>query len=157
MSRPFYAWAPYPLRPLVNIAIVREFRYVYGAISPSDGESVFMLNDKMNTESMGDHLRMISEKYPDELVLVVVDNASSHKAKALNIPDNIKLCPLPPYSPELNPQEQVWKKMRGFSANQIFSAMEKCVAHIEHSMERIGQATEEMMQLTNWTWIKSSS
>lgn len=157
MSRPFYAWAPYPLRPLVDVAIVREFQYVYGAVSPSDGECVFMRSDKMNTDHMGEHLNMISTAHPDELVLLVVDNASSHKAKGLDIPANVRLCPLPPYSPELNPQEQVWKKMRSFFANRIFSTMEKCVEHIDHGIARLGQTAEEVAKLTNWPWIKVSS
>jgi transposase len=111
----------------------------------------------MNTERMGEHLSMISTEHPDELVLLVVDNASSHKAKGLDIPDNIRLCPLPPYSPELNPQEQVWKKMRAFFANRIFSTMEKCVEHIDNGIARLGQAADEVKQLTNWSWIKVSS
>jgi len=157
MSRPFYAWAPYPLRPMVDIALVREFQYVYGAVSPSDGECIFMRIDKMNTDNMGEHLSMISARYSEELVLLVVDNASSHKAKALNIPTNIRLCALPPYSPELNPQEQIWKKMRSFFANQIFPSMDRCIENIDRGIERLVHATSDIAKLTNWPWIKVSA
>ena len=39
---------------------------------------------------------------------MVVDGASSHTAKDLVIPDNLRLLPLPPYAPELNPVEYIW-------------------------------------------------
>ena len=39
---------------------------------------------------------------------VFLDNGAFHKAKRLLIPDNIALCFIPPYSPELNPAEKVW-------------------------------------------------
>lgn len=43
---------------------------------------------------------------------MVVDRARSHKAKDLMVPENVRLIRLPGYSPELNPQEQVWDEVR---------------------------------------------
>jgi transposase len=40
---------------------------------------------------------------------VIIDNAGWHKSHELEIPENITLIPLPPYSPELNAVEQVWE------------------------------------------------
>ena len=51
----------------------------------------------------------VSQAHPEELIVMVVDGASSHKAKA---PGNIRLLALPPYAPELNPQEHVWDELR---------------------------------------------
>jgi len=44
---------------------------------------------------------------------LVVDGAGYHVAKALAVPDNVTLVALPPYSPELNPMENVWEYLRG--------------------------------------------
>ena len=41
-------------------------------------------------------------------ILLVMDGAGWHKSKALNIPKNIEIIYLPPYSPELNPVERFW-------------------------------------------------
>jgi transposase len=41
--------------------------------------------------------------------VVVMDQAGWHSTKRLEIPNNISILHLPPYSPELNPQEQVWQ------------------------------------------------
>ncbi len=41
-------------------------------------------------------------------IILVVDGAGWHRSKQLLIPENISLCYLPPYSPELNPIERLW-------------------------------------------------
>ena len=45
--------------------------------------------------------------------MLVFDGAGYHVAKALVVPNNITLLPLPPYAPELNPVENVWAYLRG--------------------------------------------
>ena len=41
-----------------------------------------------------------------------LDGAGWHSSKTLVVPENISLLPLPPYSPELNPVENVWQYLR---------------------------------------------
>ena len=50
----------------------------------------------------------MSPAHPTDLIVMVLDGASSHKAKDLPIAENIRLLALRPYAPELNPQENVW-------------------------------------------------
>jgi hypothetical protein len=106
ISDPRSCWAPAPHRPVVNLALVREFRYEYAAVSPWDGCLDFMTAEKMNTGNMSRFLGQVSEAHKDEFIVMVVDGASSHKSKELEIPKNVLLIRLPPYSPELNPAEQ---------------------------------------------------
>ena len=49
-----------------------------------------------------------------------MDNASFHKSKQLKIPKNIKIEYIPPYSPELNPQERRFEDIKKFLKNRIF-------------------------------------
>ena len=58
-----------------------------------------------------------------ELKLIVLDNGAFHKAKSLNIPANIILIFLPPYSPELNPAEKIWAKFKRNFTNKFFKTM----------------------------------
>ena len=54
-------------------------------------------------------------------VVLVLDQAGWHVAKALKVPDNITLLHLPPYSPELNPIERLWLYLRNhYLSNRIF-------------------------------------
>jgi transposase len=94
------------------MALVREFRYEYAAVSPWDGCLDFMTAEKMNTDNMTRFLLQVSEAHKDEFIVMVVDGASSHRSKELNVPENISLIRLPPYSPELNPAEQIWNVLR---------------------------------------------
>ena len=57
-------------------------------------------------------LYQVSKTYNNEFLIMVLDGASSHKRKDLKIPENINLVFLPPYSPELNPAEQIWNLLR---------------------------------------------
>lgn len=57
--------------------------------------------------------------------ILVLDGAGWHGALKLKIPDNLTLLPLPPYSPELNPIENVWQYLRqNFLSNRVFEDYE---------------------------------
>ena len=60
-------------KPVVHLALVREFRYEYAAVSPWDGCLDFMTTEKMNTESMSHFLLHVSEAHKNEFVVMVVD------------------------------------------------------------------------------------
>ena len=60
-----------------------------------------------------DLLKDIRKQNPKEIIFLLIDNFSSHKADDVkNIAKelNIELCYLPPYSPQLQPIEKVWYK-----------------------------------------------
>ena len=57
--------------------------------------------------------------------MVILDQAGWHGAKALRVPHNISLLPLPPYSPELNPIENLWQFLKqNFLNTRIFQTYE---------------------------------
>lgn len=84
---------------------------------------------KANTEGMQYHLEVISESVsPGKHAVLVVDKAAWHLTGKLEVPENISIVPLPPYSPELNPVEQVWQQLRHRSlANRCFKNYEHIV------------------------------
>lgn len=64
-------------------------------------------------ETIMDLLKDIRKQNPKEIIFLLIDNFSSHKAddvKNLAKELNIELCYLPPYSPQLQPIEKVWYK-----------------------------------------------
>lgn len=109
-----YIWAPIGSRP----RMLRDNRYVstyiFGAICPERGVGAAMIMPYANTEAMNKHLEEIStEIAPGAHAVLVCDGAGWHqRGKALVVPDNITLLALPPYSPELNPMENVWNYLR---------------------------------------------
>ena len=57
-------------------------------------------------------LEKLSEQYTDDYILLICDGAAWHKSTELIIPENIELFFIPPYTPEMNPIEQIWKEIR---------------------------------------------
>lgn len=72
---------------------------------------------------MNTHLREISRHITlGSHAVIIMDCAGWHTALALKVPDNITLIKLPPYSPELNAQENIWYYLRqNHLANRIFN------------------------------------
>jgi len=131
-------WSPAPARPTVANGYEREFVHVYGAVSPLQGEMDWMICREMNTERMSCFLEQVRAAHPDDFILMVVDGASSHKAKELRRPENIHLVALPPYAPELNPQEHVWDELREKEfPNRVFNELSAVVSQLEHGLPRM--------------------
>src|SRR3989304_4501811 len=91
-----------------------------------------MTAEKMNTDGMSRFLAQVSAAHSEEFIVMVLDGASSHKSKELEIPDNISLLPLPPYSPELNPAEQIWNILRrDYFSNRVFDSLDAATNQAE--------------------------
>ena len=100
------------IRPSNTSHYMWEYRYCYGAVDAQTGDSFFLIAGGCNTEWTNEFLRQVSQAYPDDYILLVMDNAIWHKSSTLEIPSNIELTFIPPYTPEMNPIEQVWKEIR---------------------------------------------
>ena len=156
MSDPRACWAPAPKRPTVSLALVREFRYEYAAVSPWDGQLDYMTSEKMNTENMSRFLNQVSETHEQEFMVMVLDGASSHKCKELTVPGNIALVLLPPYSPELNPAEQIWNVLRrDYFANRVFDSLNAATLQAENGLARMASNRKALKSLANWPWINA--
>lgn len=116
-------WAQRGSRPTAPLQNEYEWVYLYGAVNPDTGESVALVLPWANTEMMKLHLDAISTQVgPRRHVVLVLDNAGWHTAKALKVPDNITLLPLPPYAPELNPIERLWHWLKDHEfSNRVYA------------------------------------
>ena len=84
--------------------------YIFGAVCPARDTGAALVMPYVNTEAMTLHLKEISQNVERGAhAVVIIDGAGWHIAHDLRVPDNISLLPLPPYSPELNAQENVWQ------------------------------------------------
>ena len=156
MVRPKRCWAPAPLRPVMSNGYEREFVYVYGAVSPLAGELDWQVGREMNTLRMGEFLAQVSQAHPGDFIVMVLDGASSHQAKDLPIPENIRLLSLPPYAPELNPQEHVWDELREKEfPNRVFNHLDAVIRQLHQGLPRLAADRERLRGLTAWPWIIS--
>jgi transposase len=74
----------------------------------------------------------------NDFIVMVVDGASLHVAKDLVVPKNVRLLRLPPYAPELNPQEHVWDELceKAFP-NRVFADIVSVLGQLHESLPRL--------------------
>ena len=96
-------------------------------------------------------LKHLSKQYPKDEILLVCDGASWHKSNDLEVPTNIHLTYIPPYTPEMNPIEQIWKEIRkmGFR-NEIFHSLEKVVDRLCLTINSLSADVVHSVTARNW-------
>lgn len=150
-------WAPRGVRPCVPSQIVREYTYAYVAISPHDGAMDSLVLPEVSEQAMSFFLREVSERHPDEFILMVMDGAGWHRARALKVPDNMALIFLPPYSPELNPVEHIWESIReNWFRNEVFNSIVGVENQLEKALAALESDPESVRSLTGFPWIVST-
>jgi len=87
---------------------------IFGAVSITNHEVITRSYDTINQNSVCDFLKVLRSKKQnsDEIIFLVLDNGPSNKAlsvRTLAVELNIEIIFLPPYSPNLNPIERLWK------------------------------------------------
>jgi transposase len=106
-------WARTCSRPTAVRQSKYDWCYLYAAVEPATGESAALIAPNADTGTMNQFLRILdAERKPDEHIVLIMDGAGWHKSKALRLPDGITALLLPPYSPELNPVENLWHYLR---------------------------------------------
>ena len=77
----------------------------------------------VDTDCMNVFLEELSEEIKEDFILIM-DGAGWHKSKDLIVPKNIQIVLLPPYCPELNPVERLWKFIKDNTIkNKVFETL----------------------------------
>ena len=100
------------------------------------------------------HLAEISKAVkPRAHGVVILDQAGWHGAKALKVPDNITLLPLPPRSPELNPVENIWQFMRdNWLSNRVFRSYEDILDLCSLAWNRLIEQPAKIISIGTREW-----
>jgi transposase len=131
----------------------REHLNINGAYNPLTAEVVVVESPTINSSVTEELLKKISDKYPEkETIYVIADNARYNKCQEVNrfieSQTKIKMMYLPPYSPNLNLIERLWKFMRkktmGLKYYSTFVAFKKNVMSF---FEHISVFKEELLRL----------
>lgn len=121
-----YQWAKRGSRPRQPKDQRTAWAYLFGAVCPARDTGAALVMPRADTEAMRLHLQEISRTVaPGAHGIVVVDKAGWHTTPALAVPANLSLLLLPPCSPELNPQENIWQFLRQtYLSNRVFDGYE---------------------------------
>ena len=126
ISREMYCWVKKDMVPCVARQMIREYIYAYSALAPQTGDCYSIIAPYCNTEAMNYFLVQLANQYNHYRIVLILDKAGWHISKNLQLPDNLHLMHLPPYSPELNPVELLWREVRAKNFhNIIFNSLDE--------------------------------
>lgn len=150
-------WAERGSRPRAPRDTRYEWAYIFGAVCPERAETAALVMPKADTEAMTLHLAEISKTVAAGAhALIVLDGASWHSAKALKIPENITLMPLPPYAPELNPVENIWAYLRANKlANTVFETYDQIVEACCDAWNFFANDSDTVRSISTRDYVKS--
>ncbi len=148
-------WAERGSRPAAPHDCRYLWAYIFGAVCPARGTGAALVLPYANTEAMNLHLAEISRCVtPGAHAVVTLDGAGWHRqGRHLKMPNNISLLPLPPYSPELNPQENIWQYLRQNQlANRIFETYDAIVDACCHAWNSLTAQPERITSIATRDW-----
>ena len=122
-------WSPRGKTPIVSSTGARFGMNIISAVNPQGKFRFMCVKGRVNAGIFIDFLKRMIQS-TDRKVFLIVDGHPSHKAKKVGkfletVPDRLELFFLPPYSPELNPDELVWNDLKNNSLGR------KAIASVE--------------------------
>ena len=98
---------------------------LFGYLNVKNGQQHAFKSKCINGDETIKTLEQIGQKYLGKKIVIIWDNGSYHRSEKIKeflriTKHNFHLIQLPPYAPELNPQEHVWKAGRAFASNNKF-------------------------------------
>ena len=133
-----------------------DWTYIFAAAEPATGEAFALVLPAVSTATMALFLNHFAQTLPEgDHAVLVLDGAGWHGAKALTVPENITLVPLPPYSPECNPVERIWLYLREkFLSLQVFPDQAAIVEACCDAWNRLIAETNRIKTLCAYPWIR---
>jgi len=144
-------WTIRGVKPIIPFQQKYEYFYLYQSTDIKTGEDFSMFMSHLDTISLNEYLKELSERFKNEKIVLIMDNASFHKSKKLNIPENIKIEYIPPYSPELNPQERRFEDIKKFLKNKVFKTIEDLERKVEEIL--LSYTNKQIKSLVSYNYI----
>lgn len=149
------SWSLVGKRTIIDNHQMFSNQYLFSAVDPINGDSFHLIVFEENTSRhVSIFLDELEKKYTDKHIILVYDNALSHRPKIVRERKNITSIFLPPYSPECNPAERFFEEIRKSTANQIFETREKQEEVIAEAVRVLSGNVEKLKRLLGYQWIK---
>ena len=152
-----YVWALKGTRPAAIRDQRHDFAYIFGAVCPARDLGVGLVMPEVSSEAMNHHLAAIAKAVqPGAHAVITLDGAGWHQTgRRLRLPENISLLPLPPYSPELNPVENIWQFLRqNYLAHRIFDTYDDIVEACCNAWNTLRDIPGKFRSIATRNWAK---
>lgn len=121
-------WARVGRQPRVDTYGMRKTAHLFGAVELHSGSFTYCFAQVFNGNTFWGFLKRLVAKYRGRKIFLILDNGPCHNLPAAakcwlaHNRHRIELFRLPPYSPELNPMEPIWKTTRKLATHNRFYA-----------------------------------
>ena len=139
--------------------MVKDLRYssayIFGDVCPERDTGVALVLPEVSTIGTNLLLQEIASHVSERRhAVVLIDNAGWHTTDKIEVPKNLTLVNLPPYSPELNAIERVWQYLRDrYLSGCLFSDEAAIVEACCKAWNRLVQETARIRSLADRSWI----
>jgi transposase len=139
------------VQPTISSAYRFESFYLYGAVEPATGESFFLELPHLNTDTFQIFVNELAKAFTASCNILLLDHGAFHKAKALALADNLITLFLPPYSPELNPIERLWRDLKDQLAGNLPHTLDELFEQVAQIITRY--STNDLRSLTAFSYL----
>jgi transposase len=144
-------WCPCGVRPPWLVHDRYEWLWLYAAVEPATGQSLFLLLPRVTKEWFAAFLATFAATTAGDRVGLVLDGSGAHRAD-IPWPAQVVPLPLPRYSPELNPAEQVFRVLRPKLTNRIFATLAELEVAITEHLRPYWEQPAAVQRLTGYPW-----
>lgn len=147
-------WSVRGLRPVVKAQTKYEWDYLYGSLEVTGGEAHFCQISRVNLECDRLYLQDLARQDPQAVHILIRDQAGFHLRDGdCRVPENVRIVDLPPYSPELNPCEQLWDLIKDDLGNRIYKTIEELRESMDGVLQRWWGDAEKVLSLIGRPWL----
>lgn len=150
-------WTACGVRPSGEQIIGYDYGYLSAALNPQTGELFALLLPDMRVESfqafLNEFIGFVGEK---TFVRLITDGAAAHRSTRLKVGGEIRIEHLPPYSPELNPVERLFKELRRELKNRVFESLEAVEEAVVKAVEPFFKDGSRVKKLTFYGWLHTT-
>jgi transposase len=133
--------------------------YVLAAVCAATGGVSALIMPELNTAVLNLFLEQFSRELPAGVHAVLIwDGAGFHTGAELVVPSNVSLIQLPPYSPELNPVENLWHYLRAhYWSNRPYRDYQELEEEASRSLCAVCEDTETIKTVCNAPYVQTSA
>jgi len=150
-------WTACGVRPSGEQIIGYEYGYLSVALNPRTGELFALLLPDMTVESfqafVDEFCRFVGKK---NFVRLITDGAAAHRSTRLKMDKKLTIEHLPPYSPELNPVERLFKELRRELKNWVFESLKAVEEAVIKAIEPFLKDGSRVKKLTFYGWLHTA-
>jgi len=150
-------WTAHGVHPTGEQLIGYDYGYLSVAVNPCTGELFALLLPDMRRESFQAFLDELAKFLDGKMsVRLITDGAAAHRSPRLKVAEQLTIEHLPPYSPELNPVERLFKELRRELKNRVFESLEAVEEAVIEAVKPYLKDGSRVKKLTFYGWLHTA-